>query len=163
MKMRENMQDIFKLISSDETLLRLLYYKPVDAIDNPLDDFKEDILLMPELEKWAIINDRIKTTKKTNDLDDVPKCRILFYSGSRGSTNNYLLANHRIIFDVIVHYEYEEVDLRLSWICDRINDLLSNSKITGIGKLNFVSGENLQVPNNYVGYRLVYSIGSGNA
>jgi hypothetical protein len=162
MKMRENKQTFFALFSSNEELLRLLYYKPTNFNDNPLDPSKDNILDLPEEEKWEIINDVIKKTDKTSDLDTEQKCRLLFYSGVRDSTDNYLLASQDIIFDILVHIDaFDLVDDRLDWICDKVNDLISNEKVTGIGKAMFVHGNNIVAPKEYVGYRLIYNIGSG--
>jgi hypothetical protein len=161
MRMRENLMDIYRSLTQDETLLRLLFYKPSNASDNPLSPTKENILDKSASDKWDIILDRIKTTSKTDDLDNVEKCRILFYAGRRGNTSNYLVANQQIIFDVLCHFSFEDVDLRSSWINDRLNEILFNSRITGIGKITFEGGSPINAPNNYVGYRLTYSIGSG--
>jgi len=160
MKMRQNLQDIFKVLSQDETLLRLLYYLPQNAFDDPLDPTKTDVLSMPN--KWDIIADRIKTTQTTDTLDTEPKCRVCFYAGRRKShRGNYLVAKQHIIFDVYVHFSFDNVDQRLSWICDRLNDLLFNQKITRIGNVDFQDGIPIVVSQNllkYMAYRLVFEI-----
>jgi hypothetical protein len=162
MKMRENMQDVFRVFSNDEQLLRLLYYLPSTALDNPLDTNKPNILTMPEKEKWEIINDRIKTIPKVDDLDLKPVCRLLFFPGDRGNTNSYLVADQQIVIDIMVHFAYEDVDQRLEWLCDRINELLFDKNRTGMGKTLFEYGRVINAPQGYVGYKLVYSFGSGN-
>lgn len=160
MKMRKNLRDIYLLLTQDETLLRLLYYKPQNANDDPLDPEKENILDKSDFKRWEIILDVIKTTPKVDDLDKNAKCRVLFYAGRRRGTNNYLYASQAVVFDILVHFDFEEY-LRLSSICDRINDLVSNEKITGIGSTYFTDGDILSAPNNYVGYTLIYTFGSG--
>jgi hypothetical protein len=113
-------------------------------------------------EKWDIIKDVIKTTSKTDDLDTEKKCRVCFYSGIRKPTRNYVIAEQYIYFDVYVYLELEEVDMRLSWICDRINELLNNDRITGMGKFLFRDGVPVKSVDGYVQYRLVYSFGDFN-
>jgi len=163
MEMRKNIQDIYKVLTTDETLLRLLYYPASNPLDSPLSPSKQNILEMPDNEKWSIILDRIKTTPKVDDLvDDTPKCRLLFYAGTRNSTRNYLIADQEMVFDVLVHMKFDDLDQRLSWICDRLNDLLFNQRITGMGKAEFKSGREIGAPNGYVGYRLRYLFGSEN-
>lgn len=118
---------------------------------------------MSEDEKWKIINDRIKTTSKTDDLDNNRKCRLVFYSGSRSHSNNYKVSEQEIVFDILVHFDYENVDFRMSWICDRINELLFDERVTGIKKITFEGGRPIpSVANEYVGYKLSYIIGSVN-
>jgi hypothetical protein len=166
MRMRDNIQDIYKVFTSSETLLRLLWYLPENQSDNPLDPAKSNILTKGTLEKWTIINDRIKTVPKVDDLDLEPKCRLLFYAGNRHKTGNYLMSDQDVVIDILVHYEFEDVDLRLEWICDVVNDLMFDNRITGIGKVSYgggYSGLYIQdTPQGYVGYRLVYNFGSGN-
>ncbi|NBI28600.1 hypothetical protein [Chengkuizengella marina] len=161
MKMRENMKDLYRLFTTDETLLRLLYYKPTHGNDDPIDESKPNILDMDVSERWGIIEDRIKTTPTSENLDKEAKCRLLFYPGRRSNTDNYYLANQEIYFDVLSHFNYDGRDMRLSWICDHINNLIFDKKITGIGNVLFESGQPIEAPESYIGYRLRYSIGSG--
>lgn len=160
-KMRENLIDIYNELRSDETLLRLLYYKPENALDDPLSDDKENILDRDD--KWDIIQDRIKTTEKVDDLDENPKCRLLFYIGNRRSTkDNFFVSDQELVIDVFCHYSYDEVDLRMAWICDRVNELIFNKRITGLKRIQYKDGGNIKAPNGYVGYRMVFCIVSAN-
>jgi hypothetical protein len=163
MSMRQSIRDLYmKLIN--EKLLRLLYYPPEDlgkSIPDPLSPSNPDILSLPADQKWAIIDDRILLTPKTDDLDN-PKCRLMFYPGRRYSTNtNYLFANQEIIFDILVHFSFER-DQRSMWICDTINEIIFNQRITGVGKVLYKQGGQINSPDGYVGYRLVYEFISEN-
>jgi hypothetical protein len=161
MKMREHLQKLYKVLTQDETLLRLLYLKPQNAADNPLDPAKPNILSRSD--KWVIIDDVIKTAEVVSDLDTSEKCRVLMYAGRRNPTRNYLFSDQDFVFDVLVHAKaFDSVDQRLSWICDRVNELLFDKRVTGIGKVEFKSGTPIGSPNGYSGYRLVYSFGSEN-
>ena len=162
MQMRKNIMDVYTAFRENEKLLRLLYYKPEDANDNPLDTSKENILDKNTSEKWSIIEDRIVRTAKINDLDDDEKCRLLMYLGNRGNTSNYFYASQELIIDVMVHFDFDEVDLRLSWICDTISDIIFNKKVTGVGKVMFGGGRQINAPEGYVGYRLIYVLGGVN-
>lgn len=156
--MKQQMQKVFKLLSKDEELLRLLYYKPEHRDDDPLSVSKMNILEMPEEEKFEIIDDRIATTPKVEDLDSEKKCRVLIYlTRRRAETGNFWVSEQRFVVDVIVHHEFHEADLRLYWICDKINDLMFNQHVAGSGKLTFDDGDDIGVPNGYVGYRMIFS------
>jgi hypothetical protein len=160
--MRKSMSDIYKIFISDETLLRLLYYPPENLGTNtpdPLSPDNPNILDMPLDDKWAIIDDRILKIPKTDDLS-TPKCRLLFFADRRTPTQNYYYANQEIICDILVHYEYEKDD-RSMWISDRINELLVRERITGIGRMDYVGGGQLKVPDNYIGFRHKYEFSGG--
>jgi len=162
MNMEKCIKDVFKVFCEDETLLRLLYYKPTSGIDDPLSTDKPNVLELDEEDLWIFINDSIKTTPKVDGLDTVSKCRILVYPGNRRSNGNYLIANQNIIIDVLVHFDFDEKDLRLCKICDRVNDLLFYERITGLGKITYDDGRPISAPINYIGYRLTYNVGDAN-
>lgn len=163
MNMKKYLQDIYKVFSQDETLLRLLYYQPSNALDSPLDESKENILDKTEEDKWVIIKDKIKFTPTYDGLDKNHICRLFFYAGRRYSDHrNYLIADQDIKIDVFTHSSYNDVDLRLSWLCDHVNSLMFDSRITGMGKIMVKQGTDIPAPENYVGYQLIYEIGSFN-
>ncbi len=141
----------------DEELLRLLYHFPVDIFDNPLDVNKPNILDMPDDEKFEIFNDKIMTAPKFDGFDKSPMSRLFYYAGDGRSTrNNYLFSKQEFNFDIFVHQEIENTDKRLEWICDRVNELVFNKSIVGLGKTLFIRRYPVKAPVNYVGYRLVY-------
>lgn len=140
----------------DEELLRLLYYTPKNILDNPLDEIKPNILTKPDKEKWEIINDCIVSALKTDDFKTDPKSRLIFYPANGYGGNNYLFSNQQYHFDIFTHFTIENADKRLEWICDRINDLLFDKLIAGIGKVKFIQRHPVNAPSDYVAYRLVY-------
>jgi len=160
MNMRSHFHAFYKVLTEDETLLRLLYYKPEHALDDPLSPDKANVLAMTGKQK--IIDDLIKTTSKTDDLTTKKKARLLVYLGKRRSTKNYLFANQLVVFDVLVAMDWEDKDQRSSWICDRINELVFDKLITGLGEVLFIDGDQIGAPEGFVGYRLIYKISSEN-
>lgn len=157
MQMRQHVQDIYKVLTGDETLLRLLYYEPY----NPLDTSNDNILDMPELEKWKIIRDRIKTTRNTDELDVEPKCRLCFFPGRRKGARNYLVSDQEFVFDILTHFDFDDYDQRLSWISDRINYLIFDKNIINFGKFVFEDGFAVNPPvAHYSAYELIYTVKS---
>ncbi|AZV43724.1 hypothetical protein BAOM_3115 [Peribacillus asahii] len=141
----------------DEELLRLLYYMPKNVLDNPLDTAKPNILDKPTKDKWAIFNDKIMTASNFNGFDTSPICRLFYYAGNgRSAKDNYLFSKQQFHFDVFVHQSIENTDKRLEWICDRVNELVFNKSIAGLGKTLFIQRHPVSAPVNYVGYRLIY-------
>jgi hypothetical protein len=162
MKMRKAQVDIFKLLSNNETLLRLLIYLPSSAADDPLDPSKLNILDMEEQEKWKLINDRILFTPTHVGLDQDPKCRICFFHSRRDTNRSNVIANQSFNLDVFTHYKFNNVDQRLAWICDTLDEMFANQNITGIGKCIPLPSRELSAPTEYVGFRLVYEFGDFN-
>jgi hypothetical protein len=165
MEMKKYYDDIFKVLIQDEELLRLLYYKPVDRLDNPLNGLKPNIKTLPEDEYWAIIDDRIVSAPKFNDIEkpeDDPKCRLFFYLGYGNQGNNPQFFKQEIVFEVFVHFDYENMDRRTALICDRLHKIINFKAITGMGKTKPVQRKPIPAPNDYIGYSLIYEISTEN-
>jgi hypothetical protein len=160
MNMRGNLMDIYTILTTDETLLRLLYYSATSLDDSPLSVTKANILDKSTSAKWDIIEELIKKTDKTNDLTVESRCRVCTYMGNRRSTNNNAVANQQVVFDIYVPIEWDDVDFRINWICNSINDLFGGQKITGLGKTENAIGLKITAPSGFIGYRLIYDFGS---
>lgn len=156
MTMRDNIQEIYKFLTVDETLLRLLTYQPSSAADDPLDPSKPNILDMGAQEKWELIGDRIVTAPKFVDLDKEIKCRLLIYHGYGRKSSNHLFTRQEFCFEVFTHFMFDNVDQRLSWLCDRLDELMERKLITGFGNMASKDRRPVSAPNDYSGYKLVY-------
>ncbi len=156
MKLKDFSIEIEKLLK-DEELLRLLHNKPKHRLDDPLDINKPNILAKPIDELWGLIDFHLVPAPKYDDLEQNQICRIFYYAGDGRSTNtNYLFSNQEYTFEVLVHYDFQIMDKRLEMICDRLNELIFDKRIGGIGKTLFKRRHPVNTPNNYLGFRLVY-------
>ncbi len=168
MKLKESLEKLFIELSKDEELLRLLHYVPKNALDDPLDKLKPDITSLKD--KHKIIEKVLIPSDKTYDLVLESKMsRICFYTGSRKPQTSYNNVSRRLQdnpyssdqvynFDVYVHVDIDIVDFRMTWICDRLNELLLLNRITDIGDfiLAFSSPIN-NTPKGFIGYKMAYS------
>lgn len=155
MNLRQNLIDIFNVIANDDQLLRLLYYP-----SNPLDSAKSEVKALTEYKE--IRKTRILRTPKSDDLTEENICRICMYMGNRYNGNNHKFASQDIHLDVFAHVDTFDInDARALWICDRVNELLSNQAVTGGWKM---TSEKFGIlgnsPKGYIGYRLVYQFES---
>lgn len=161
MGLHKNILDFYKLLSVDETILRLLYYAPKNGNDNPLDPSKPNIVDSDI--HWEIVDDRIIHAPKTDDLNaDKPICRLCVYPGNRQRTRNVAVHSQVIICDIFTNLsDYESVDLRSASIVDRLDELIEGQRVTGIGKVESSRAGNLyNSPKGYFGYRVEYEFGS---
>lgn len=169
MHLQQSMEEIYKLLTSDEILLRLVLYPSKLANEDPLDPNLTNILDIPIEERQEMIDVGFLPTDKTYDLDLTSKIiRICFYTGSR-KPEQFMAGNGRLSsnpfvstqtynFDVYVHVDIDKVDMRKDWICDRLNELLLLNNITDMGKfyLSFSSPIST-TPKGFVAYKLAYS------
>lgn len=164
MQMFESMDAIRDILIGDDELWKLLYYKPKHGDDDPLQ--RGSVLESVDVgERHLIINKRLKHTPVTDDLGvdgDEGICRIIFYPAPRRpQSGNYAIARQRVNFDIFVHHSFNDVDMRLSKICDRVNKIIFNERISGIGGVTFVDGNPFVMSDEgYIGYTLTYEFGS---
>lgn len=162
-KLSKNMVDFFKIVSNDETLMRLLYYKSQNALDDPLSPSKSN-LLNTNIYRSDIMPLRLKRAPKINDLlpNNTPICRLCVYMGAASKTMNHRIFKQRIVIDVFVHIdEYEVKDGRSLKIIDRLDELMLNKRITGFGDIESAAFSPIaNAPDGYIGYQNVYSFGS---
>lgn len=163
MNMFDELDRINTVLRNDDILWKLLYYKAESIDDDVLN--RPSILSLPDDEKLPIIKLRLKHTPVTNDLADIQICRIIFYqSPRRPHESSYKVARQDVNFDIFVHQEFNDADMRLAKICDRINELMSHQYVSGLGRVEFASGKPFVMANEgYMGYTLVYRFGSVNA
>lgn len=171
MKIVNNLSTFYQLLINDKKLLRLLYYLPKDDIDDPLDESKIEVSMLPE--KDLIINNLLVIGDKTNDLTmDSSFCRICLYTGSRTPQKHYLnktkqfidnpyCSTQQYIFDIYTPNSINNVDFRLDWLGEALNEVLFHGEQGELNELRFHSGMPLlNMPNGFVGYRWTYILPS---
>ena len=158
----------YEILISDETLLRLLYYPPADLRSkqpNPLSETLPNIIVDQEENEqeiedmWNIRDRHILRSSKDDDLEDNQLCRVYIYLGkTRSSIINKSIAKQEIVIDVFCHNLYG-VDLRLESISSRLNELLVDKRIFGLGRVGYRNGYDFVAPKEYRAYRHIYEIG----
>ena len=158
MNLTNYLTTIYKILTQDEELKRLLIYKPKNALDDPLSESKPDIG-----NDWKQINKVIKMTPKTDDFSKEALCAVRFYLGLRPeSFDNTMVASQDIVFDIYAHYTFDEVDMRMTKIADRVNKLIKNKRI-GANKARIrISTTITNPPNGFTAHKLVFKFGSVN-
>lgn len=163
--MREVFASIYKILRSDEELMRLLVYPPENPdkdILHPMDRLLPNIVDEESEAYWELVDKHIMMAQKSSDIEPDALVRLYLYPGRRRAIyNNYVIAKQEVVIDVLMHDSYAN-DMRLQWISDRIYELLSLEYVNGsIGKLDFAQGNNWVAPIGYVKYQLVYVFGAG--
>ncbi|MFY0516864.1 hypothetical protein ACOMCU_03390 [Lysinibacillus sp. UGB7] len=172
MRIVNKLAQFYKSLKEDEKLLRLLYYLPKDSLDNPLDESKMDISQLPE--KDIIMNNILVIGDKTSDLKmDTHFSRICLYTGPRAPQKHYLKntnqftdnpysSTQQYFFDIYTPVAINNIDFRLDWLGEMLNEVLFQEDIEEFGDLRFHSGiPLLNTPEGFIGYRWIYVVPSG--
>lgn len=160
----DHLINFFKVISQDDKLLRLLVHRSKNISDDPLSPSKPNIV--GSSEHINVIKENIIRAPKFTDLPNKAICRLCVYLGHNLKNRNRMKSEkvfiQEIVIDVYVHIdEYEVIDIRSLKICDRLNDLLYDQRISGVSKVD--SPETYSIPNapeGYIGYKMIFSFGS---
>lgn len=159
MGMYDDFLSIIKYLKSDEEINRLLFY-PAEDVGNdvldPLDTNLPNILDMNVEKRAEIINQRIVKSSKFKDLENESICRLYVYAGRRNPNGNYLSANQELVIDIMCHSDFENGDLRSLRISDRLNQLFFQSRLAGIGQMDFVGARQINAPYEYTGYQVIF-------
>ena len=157
------MKGIYVQLTTDETLLRLLHYAPVNQLDDPLDVNKENILDMDVEKKSEIIDNVIHARDKAFELDLKNRfSRINYYLSNRIPDRKYSKGARKLVNNPRVSrpdIEIDKIDFRMYQIMERLNDLLSGKNYKQFIGMKLDSGYAIkQTPDGFIGYRMVYYV-----
>lgn len=140
-------------------LKRLLVIQNKDCLTNIENkEYKKKISEMT-LNK-LMQEDYVKLTPKIRLYEhDQVKSRIILKYGECVPTENPQFRDMVIEFDIWCHTDYWQLDnyqIRPLKIAGFIDGILNNAKLSGIGTLQFMGGQELVFDENFSGYQLLY-------
>lgn len=146
----KDMELIVNKMMKDERLKRLLYYTSKDAMDKP--NITEDQTI-------ELFGKNIKIVPKLYVDGSVLNYIIISFDNFTPSGNPEFRDN-LIEFDIICHFDQwhlKDFALRPYKIAAEIDTLFNGQKLTGIGELNFISGNQIILNDDFAGLCLMYS------
>lgn len=153
LSVEKDFNKLFNLIDKNDRLKKLLYYDTNDCLDNP-----------------KLANVSLAELVKSNKLRLVPRYKINgeLYSGlivkpSDFSPNgtNPEFRNNVIEFDYICHFDHwvlKDFQFRPIRVAAEIDTLLSEERLTGIGPLEFMGAQPIEIDDNYGGICILYQV-----
>lgn len=151
LSVEKDLEIVVNHLCKNERLKRLLYYTTPDAIDKPnLDDgqmiqlFKKNIKLIPKLYvDGSVLNYVVISFDNFIPNDTNPEFR-----------------DNIIEFDIVCHYDQwhlKDYQLRPYRIAAEIDSMIDKTHLTGIGKLEFLGGNQIILTDEYAGLCLMYT------
>ena len=148
------MEKDFALITdkllSDQRLLKLLYYTQPDCQKGP------DLTAQ---QKLSLIGKQIRIVPKIDIIQDCPNYVIISFDNFTTNAENPKFRDCTINFDILCHPDHWNLgnfQLRPYKIAGEIDRLFNNQKLTGIGEVHFVTGNNLVLNDQLMGLTLIY-------
>lgn len=149
LSVEKDMNLIVSKILKNERLKRLLFYTTKDALDKP--NITED-------ESIELIGKNIKIIPKLY-VDHSVLSYIIINFDNFIQSGNPEFRDNSIEFDIICHFDQwqlKDFALRPYKIAAEIDSMFTNSKLTGIGKLEFASASEMILSDEYAGICLQY-------
>ena len=146
-------KDLFNIINKllgNENLKRLLYYPTKDALDKPL---------LTKQQSLELMNKNIKVVPKILAEETVESYVIITFDNFFTNENNPEFRDNTITFDIICHMDtwvMNNYQLRPYKIMGEIDGMLNNSKLNGIGVVEFLSANQLILNDIFAGFSLSY-------
>ena len=152
LSIEKDLEIVVNHLCKNERLKRLLYYTTPDAIDKPnLDDeqmiqlFKKNIKLIPKLYvDGSVLNYVVISFDNFIPNDTNPEFR-----------------DNIIEFDIVCHYDQwqlaDSFQLRPYRIAAELDSMIDKTHLTGIGKLEFLGGNQIILTDEYAGLCLMYT------
>ena len=151
LSMEKDLEIIVNHICSNERLKRLLYYTTRDALDKPnLTGEQSD----------ELFTRNIKITPKLYIDHSVLNYIIINFDNFTPNAHNPEFRDNVIEFDIICHFDQwqlKDFQLRPYRIAAELDSMLDNTKLTGIGELEFIGAQQIVLTDEYAGICLMYS------
>lgn len=143
-----------------EDLKRLLVINKKDCIDDRTSEVYRNIIKNTTVAK-LVENGYITTTPKIRfpEHEEIKSYIVISFDDFTLNDTNPEFRDCTISFDIICHLDYWDIGnyrLRPLKIAGIIDSLLNNSKLSGIGTLNFLGCGQIQLDENLAGYTLLY-------
>lgn len=138
-----------KLLKNDK-LCKLLYYTQPDYL-------KANDLTMKE--KISMLHKQIKIIPKVNIDASCPNYIIITFDNYISNATNPEFRDCTINFDILCnpdHWSLGDFQLRPHKIAGEIDSMLDGQYLTGIGKIQFMGGNNLVLNDDLMGLSLMY-------
>lgn len=143
-----------------EDLKRLLVINKKDCIDDRTSEVYRNIIKDTTVAK-LVENGYITTIPKIRfpEHEEIKSYIVISFDDFTLNDTNPEFRDCTISFDIICHLDYWDIGnyrLRPLKIAGIIDSLLNNSKLSGIGTLNFLGCGQIQLDENLAGYTLLY-------
>lgn len=146
----KDMNIIIDKIFRNKRLQKLLYYTSRDALKQP--DLTEEQIL-------SLFGKNIKILPKLYVDNEVLNYLIISFDNFLPNATNPEFRNNLIEFDILCHMDawaLEDFQLRPYKIAAEIDSMFCQKHLTGIGELEFVSGQSIIQNNEFAGFCLQY-------
>ena len=149
--MEKDTNIIINKIFQNNRLKKLLYYTTPDALSRP--NLNDD-------QSLGLIGTNVKNIPKLYVDDPVYNYVFIRFNTFAPNGTNPEFRDSIIEFDILCHYDQwqlKDFQLRPYRIAAELDSMLDKEKLTGIGQLHFLGGDEINVNDEFGGVCLMYA------
>lgn len=155
LSIEKDMGLLVQMFLKNERLKKLLHYTSKDCLDKP--NLTED-------ESLELFGKNIKIVPKLKIDGSVLHYLIISFDNFVTNEENPEFRDNIIKFDIVCHYDQwqlKDFALRPFKIAAEIDSMLNNQRLTGIGKLEFLTATRMTLTDEFIGICLMYQATHG--
>ena len=148
--LEKDLEKIAQKMLSNPRLLKLLYYTDETCLSKPVLDVTQ---------KLSLINKQIRIVPKLDITKQCPIFVVISFDNFTPNATNPQFRDCTVNFDILCHPDHWNLgnfQLRPYKIAGEIDGMFNNSKMTGIGTLQFLGANNLVLNDQLMGLTLIY-------
>lgn len=151
---QKDYEKILERFFSNQTLLKLLYHNTPDSLEQP--DIEDDETLTEISKENIRIIPRIKIPSRKNSF------MVIYFDNFTPNQTNPKFMDNNIYIEILCPNEdsimmMDNYMLRPHRIMHEVNEMLDKTKLNGIGVVNFIGADSINL-GEYYGYRLSYTV-----
>ena len=152
LSMERDLKIIISEMLKNENLKKLLYYPDKNCL--LMDNLNEN-------QSVSLINNQIKIIPKIEVNSKTPIQIIISNDNFTTNSDNPEFRDNIISFDIICHFDVwnlGDLQLRPYKIAGQLDGMFNNTRLTGVGKINFLGASQIILNEEYAGLSLMYQI-----
>lgn len=150
LSVEKDLSQITEKILKNDKLLKLLYYTQPDCLKAPN---------LTQVEKMSLLNKQIRIIPKLNITTNCPIYIVITLGNFIPNETNPQFRDCVLSIDILCHPDHWNLgnfSLRPYRIAGELDSDLDEAQFSGIGKLQFMGGDNLVLNDDLMGLTLMY-------
>lgn len=150
--MEKDTSIIITKILEDTELKKLLYYTTKDCLSKP--DLNQE-------QTYSLIGENVRIVPRVPVEKEGKPYVIIAFDNFMENQTNPEFRDSIITFDILMPFEMWDLDdfrLRPYKIAGRIDGRINNQRLTGIGKVQFLSANQMIINDQFAGITLMYQV-----
>lgn len=148
--LEKDFERIAQKMLNNPRLLKLLYYREMDALNRPS---------LTAEQKVKLINKEIRIVPKLDIEKECPIFVVISFDNFTPNATNPEFRDCTVNFDILCHPDHWNLgnfQLRPYKIAGELDAMFNKQKMTGIGELQFMGANNLVLNDQLMGLTMIY-------